>query len=170
MEDTSELSADWIIDPTYANEEQAQKVGPRFWTFAGNVITALTDAEIIADPTFHAEMQTKMWLLIQAERDRRKAAGRKVGNYWFHSDDPSRIQQIGLVIFGASMPTGIMWKTMAGDFVSMTPTLAGQIFQAQAVADTILFGLAEQKKAAMLLLSDPTTYDYLSGWPLVYGE
>ena len=116
------------------------------------------------------EQNTK-WKQIQAERDRRRnSGGYKVGTDWFHSDDTSRIQQLGLVMFGASMPAGIMWKTMAGTFVAMTPTLASQIFQAAAASDQAIFTVAEQKKAAMIALPDPTTYDPLSGWPLTYGE
>lgn len=106
----------------------------------------------------------------QAERDRRRAAGVKVGSNWFHSDDASRIQQLALVMFGANMPAGIMWKTMSGSFVPMSPTLAGQIFQAAAGSDMTLFAIAEQKKAAINASANPQTYDYLSGWPLVYGE
>jgi len=112
-----------------------------------------------------------MWLLIQGERDRRKTTGGyKVGNYWFHSDDTSRIQQLALTMMGANMPSGIMWKTMSGDFVLMTPTLAGQIFQAAAASDISIFSVAEAKKAEMLATSTPATYNYLSGWPLMYGE
>ncbi len=112
-----------------------------------------------------------MWLLIQAERDRRKTTGGyKVGNYWFHSDDISRIQQLALVMFGTNMPSGIMWKTMSGDFVPMTPTLANQIFQAAAASDIAIFSVAEQKKQEMLASSNPAYYDYLPGWPLIYGE
>ena len=106
----------------------------------------------------------------QAERDRRRQGGVKVGTNWFHSDDASRIQQLGLVMFGANMPANIMWKTMSGGFVAMTPTLAVQIFQASAVSDMTIFAVAEQKKAAINAAADPSTYDYLSGWPLIYGE
>lgn len=116
-------------------------------------------------------IKDEMWLLIQAERDRRKLnGGYKVGTNWFHSDTTSRIQQIGLVMMGANMPNNIMWKTMSGDFVLMTPTLAGQIFQAAATSDMTVFAVAEQKKAAMLASATPQTYDYLSGWPQIYGE
>jgi len=112
-----------------------------------------------------------MWLLIQGERDRRTSTGGyKVGDYWFHSDDISRIQQLALTMMGANMPSGVMWKTMSGAFVPMTPTLAGQIFQAAAASDISIFSVAEAKKAEMLATSTPATYDYLSGWPLMYGE
>lgn len=107
---------------------------------------------------------------ILAERDRRRSGGVKVGTYWFHSDDASRIQQLGLVMFGANMPNNIMWKTMSGAFVLMTPTLATQIFQAVAVSDMTIFSVAEQKKAALLVSASPQTFDYLTGWPLIYGE
>jgi hypothetical protein len=122
-----------------------------------------------------SQTKTSMWLLIQGERDRRKSSGGYKVNvsgtdYWFHSDDTSRIQQIALVMFGTNMPTGIMWKTMSGSFVEMTPTLASQIFQAATASDISIFTIAEQKKQEMLASATPGTYDYLSGWPMVYGE
>ncbi len=115
--------------------------------------------------------QEVMWELIKSERDRRREfGGYKVGNDWFHSDDISRIQQLGLVMLGANMPPNIMWKTMGGSFVPMTPSLAQQIFQAAMVSDSTIFQIAEQKKAAMLAMPDPENYNYLSGWPLCFGE
>lgn len=109
-----------------------------------------------------------MWRLIQAERDARKANGVKVGPNWFHSDDGSRIQQLALVIFGANLPQGIMWKTLDGAFVPMTNTLAVQIFQASAAQDTAIFTVAEQHKAGMMYSHTPWTYDFSSMWPATY--
>lgn len=102
---------------------------------------------------------------IKADRDRRKSLGTPVGAHVFHSDPDSRIQQIGLVMMGASLPTGIMWKTVGGAFVEMTPQLAGQIFQATAARDVALFAAAEAHIAAAALLDDPLTYDFSAGWP-----
>lgn len=107
-----------------------------------------------------------VWRKIQAERDRRKSGGVKVGDYWFHSDDTSRIQQMALVIFGDNLPEGIMWKTMDGSFVLMTPTLIQQIFMASASQDIAIFSAAEQHKAQMIASANPEQYDYQSsGWP-----
>jgi hypothetical protein len=111
-----------------------------------------------------------MWELIKAERDRRKQNGYRVGSNWFHSDTSSRIQQIGLVMMGAGLPANINWKTISGSFVTMTPTLAMQIFQTTAATDMTLFAVAEAKRSAMLASSDPANFDYLSGWPQTYGE
>lgn len=102
---------------------------------------------------------------IKAERDRRKVAGCPVGAHIFHSDDSSRIQQLGLVMMGASLPPGIMWKTADNGFVEMTPTLAGQIFAAQATRDTTLFAVAQQHIANAAQAADPLAYDYSTGWP-----
>lgn len=107
----------------------------------------------------------RMWQRIQAERDRRKAGGVKVGAHWFHSDDTSRIQQLALVIFGQNLPENIMWKTMAGDFVEMTPTLIQQIFQASAAQDMSIFQVAEYHKEQMLASQTPELYDFSQGWP-----
>lgn len=109
------------------------------------------------------------WEAIKAERDRRKAGGVKVGEHWFHSDDPSRIQQLGLVMFGTAVPP-VPWKTMSGAFVPMTQELANQIFQAVAAADQAAFAVAEQHRAAMLVSADPAAYDFSAGWPAIYGE
>ena len=106
-----------------------------------------------------------VWLGIQKERDRRKAGGVKVGEHWFHSDDSSRIQQLALVIFGANMPSNIMWKTMSGAFVEMTPSLILSIFQASAAQDMAIFTAAETHKAQMMASPDPENYDFSTGWP-----
>lgn len=111
-----------------------------------------------------------VWSTVQSRRDLRKQGGVKIGNYWFHSDDTSRIQQIGLVMFGANMPVGIQWKTMTGDFVTMTPTLAMQIFTGIATSDVVVFGIAEAHRQAIMSSADPGNYDYTTGWPPVYGE
>jgi hypothetical protein len=123
------------------------------------------------DAWIAADIKVDMWDAIKAERDRRKNdGGYKVGANWYHSDTSSRIQQLGLVMMGANLPANLYWKTMGGGFVVMTQTLALQIFQTAAASDMAIFTVAEQKKAAMLASADPATYDYLSGWPLIYGE
>lgn len=164
------LSSEWIINPSFSNELRAMEVGPKYWVYNGNIITGLTDSEIIENPVFKAEAQVISWKEISSERDRRKSNGVKVGLNWFHSDDTSRIQQIGLVMFGANMPAGIMWKTLTGSFVQMSPTLALQIFMAVAASDISIFTIAEQHKSAMLASQNPKEYDYSLGWPITFGE
>ena len=123
------------------------------------------------DQQILAQTRTVLWDSIKMERDRRKNdGGVKVGANWYHSDTSSRIQQLGLVMMGAGLPANLYWKTMSGGFVIMTPTLAMQIFQSVAASDMAIFTVAEQKKAAMIASATPETYDYLSGWPLIYGE
>lgn len=115
--------------------------------------------------------RTEMWLKIQVERDTRKSGGVRVGDNWYHSDDTSRIQQIALTMLGANMPPGIMWKTMQGTFVPMTPTLAMQIFQGIIAQDQKIFAQAEYHRQHMILDdNDPTDYDYSAGWPQTYAE
>lgn len=123
------------------------------------------------DGARHGLAQKQKWSEIQAERDRRsQLGGYKVGANWYHSDQPSRTQQIALVILGANLPSNIMWKTMSGSFVQMTPTLASQIFQTAVGSDQAIFGRAEQHRASMMQSSDPESYDFSGGWPLTYQE
>jgi len=160
----------WIVNPIFHDEAFAMKISPSFWTYpGGNVINTPIQSDY--DALLFTKEQNDMWLLIQGERDRRKlTGGYKVGNYWFHSDNTSRIQQIGLVMLGANIPNNILWKTMSGVFIPMTPQLAIQIFQSAAASDIAIFSAAEQKKLEMLASSNPTEYDYMSGWPKIYGE
>ena len=123
---------------------------------------------VLADPPLPTA--DEIWQRIKAERDRRKAGGVKVGAKWFHSDDGSRIQQMGLVMIGASIPANLQWKTMDGTFITMTQTLASQAFQAVAASDQAIFGVAEAHRVALQASADPAAYDYLTGWPAFFGE
>jgi hypothetical protein len=121
-------------------------------------------------PATRAQVQAAQWEKIKAERDRRQSGGYLVASKWYHSDDGSRIQQLGLLMLGASIPANLQWKTMDGTFVTMTQALASQIFSAASASDQAIFAKAESHKAAMSASSDPAAYDFLTGWPLVYGE
>ena len=153
---------------TYINSEQTIVSDGEGWSGLASV---LPEGTVILPfpPKPKADIQAQKWTAIKAERDRRTQSGVQVAPNWFHSDTFSRTQQLGLVMMGASMPVGIMWKTMSGSFVEMTPTLAGQIFQATAASDSALFAVAEAKHAEMLALPDPSTYDVTTGWPATYA-
>ena len=113
----------------------------------------------------------RVWERIKDERDyRTQNGGSRVGNNWFHSDQASRTQQIALVILGAGIPPGIMWKTMSGIFLPMTPTLAQQIFGAVVMLDQLVFRAAEIHRARMSASSTPWSYDFSTGWPLTFEQ
>lgn len=116
------------------------------------------------------QVKSAKWEAIKSERDRRKAGGVKVGEKWFHSDDGSRIQQMGLVMMGANLPAGLQWKTMDGSFITMTQTLASQVFQAVAASDQAFFAAAETHRVKLNASADPASYDFSTGWPKIYGE
>ena len=106
---------------------------------------------------------------IKAHRDRLAATGGyMVNGKWFHSDQASRTQQIGLVLLGLNIPAGLQWKTMDGSFVTMTPTLAQQILAAAAANDTAIFAIAQMHIAGMNAAPDPSSYDFSGGWPARY--
>lgn len=110
------------------------------------------------------------WETIKAERDRRtQAGGYQVDGKWFHSDTFSRTQQMALVMMGANIPTGLQWKTMDGSFVTMTQTLANQVFTAGAASDATLFSRAEEIKA--IADAAPENFNLADhAWPLnFYG-
>lgn len=125
--------------------------------------------------TIPAQTETQIkagkWEAIKAERDRRtEQGGYNVGTKWFHSDQKSRSQQLGLVLLGANIPAGLQWKTMDGSFVAMTQQLAGQILAAGAASDQSIFAAAETHKAAMEASAAPSSYDFSAGWPATFAE
>lgn len=116
-----------------------------------------------------AKRKSEIWEEIKKYRDHLiQTGGYKVGAHWYHSDTFSRTQQIALVIMGAGMPPGIMWKTLDNGYVPMTQTLAQQIFAAGAAQDATLFAKAAEHKAAIDASSTPDSYDWKTGWPETY--
>ena len=132
------------------------------WLYDGHAFTAPA-------PNLTA-LRAAHWEDIKRERDRRtQQGGYQVAGKWYHSDTFSRTQQMGLVMMGAGIPGGLQWKTMDGSFVTMTQTLASQVFSAAAASDAALFARAEQIKAAME--ADPVNFSLASQtWPAVFGE
>lgn len=122
------------------------------------------------DALINEVVTTDVWYRIKAERDMRKAGGVKVNGYWFHSDDASRIQQIALTMLKASFPVNLQWKTMTGEFITMTPELAVSVFQTSIASDTIIFAVAENHRKQMQESDDPDNYDFSIGWPLTFEE
>lgn len=146
--------------PNIAGTEVAQWLGDRWVLLPARplpTVPPLTDRQ-------HAK-----WQNIKAERDRRKYIGVKVADHWFHSDDPSRIQQLALAMMGDSIPAGLQWKTLTKEdtavFVEMTPTLAAGIFQATAASDAAIFAAAEAHRLTMESSESPENYNFSTGWP-----
>jgi hypothetical protein len=163
-------NADNVVVSPVDNTEDPGYVEYMQWCIEGN-----TPDEVGENPLSLA--QKAVWESIKVERDRKKHAGVKVGNYWFHSDPNSRTQQIALTIIGTNVPAGLMWKTLSpegGLFepveVEMTPTLVQQIFLATMIHDNMFYRAAEVHRANMLILDDPYLYDYSVNWPLCFED
>lgn len=126
------------------------------------------------EPAPLADRQAAAWEAIKAERDRRAGLGVKVGQHWFHSDQKSRTQQLGLVLLGANIPADLQWKTLTLTpppvFVPMTQQLAQAIVSATAASDTAIFTTAEAHRLVMEASEAPQDYDFSTGWPTSIEE
>lgn len=159
--------------PEYNNLSQRQQEGTPEIGVDGKWYQTWTVVDLPeADAQQNLQQARAMrWEDIKRIRDQKtQQGGYQVGNNWFHSDTFSRTQQIGLTIMGANMPAGIMWKTMGGEFVEMSPTLAQQIFTAAGAQDTALFTHAEQLKVQMEAAENPLTFNINTGWPATYNN
>lgn len=144
------------------------------WVSAGNTAAPAETAD---------EAKSRVWEAIKAKRDAIKAGGVKVGTKWYHSDETSRTQYIGLLrMADAAVTAGgsgnttlqyggqdIQWKTMDGSFIKMTVQRANDVFNAVSGLDFAAFGAAEAHKAAMEASADPASYDFAAGWPATFG-
>lgn len=134
------------------------------WLAAGNTPDVQT---AIVEPL--AVRQDRAWSRIKERREAIKRGGVLVSGKWFHTDDASRVQQLGLVLMGASVPA-VSWKTLDGTSITMTAPIATGIFQAVAALDMAAHATAETNKAALLAAPDPDAYDFSAGWPAIYQE
>ena len=142
---------------------------------AHEALIAQCEADYVPPPPIPVEQRrAAVWERIKAERDRRAALGVKVGQHWFHSDQKSRTQQLGLVLLGQAIPPGLEWKTLTFTqppvFVEMTPALAAAIVQATAASDKAIFSAAEVHRLAMEASAAPQDYDFSAGWPASIEE
>lgn len=119
------------------------------------------------------EAKAVVWEQIKAYRDDvRNIGGFPVGTYWFHSDTPSKIDQLGLVnaVIMEALPSGKDWKLMDGTKVTLTAPLVQQIFGSAMTRRSANFDKAEEHRVLMEASEDPLNYDYTTGWPPVFGE
>lgn len=147
------------------------------WVAAGNTPDP--------DPNYTLDtIRNTKWLEIKNQRDNRKAGGVFVDNYWFHTDDASRIQWIALkdtardnITAGGHMTDiiqmlgqNLSWKTLSGAFVTVTNQMAYDVVQATKNLDAILFSQAETKRQEVNASATPATYDTTTGWNKTYAE
>ena len=108
------------------------------------------------------QIQAVRWTKIKQKRDElTDNGGVLVSGKWFHTDTKSKQQQMALTMLGASIPANLQWKTMDGSFITMTQTLAGQLFAAQIGREQAIFAHAETLKA-------DSNADINTGWPAHY--
>lgn len=169
--DPSPLEPDVYLIPGGAIEVELPVVpnGMRAkWNGSGFDFEEIPRPEPVRVPTSE-EVKLSVWDRIKYERDcRTENGGFKVGTKWFHSDQKSRSQQLGLVLLGANIPANLQWKTMDGSFVTMTQQLAGQVLAYAAASDQAIFAAAETHKSAMEASADPASYDFSGGWPATF--
>lgn len=139
------------------------------WIASGN----MPDPEAVV-VVRRAEVIARLWGLIKERRQRCTEGGAKISisgvDRWVHTDLFSRTQWIGMVLLGAGLPAGLTWKTMSGDFVTLTPTIVQQVFAAILSKEAAAFARGEELRAAINGASDPLTVDITAGWPASYDD
>lgn len=124
-----------------------------------------------------ASAKEEAWEGIKAYQENIRAGGVKVGTKWYHTDEKSRLQWLGLArkVDKARAEGGVdatrlqmlgqdlHWKTMDGSFIFLTIKHVDDVFDATATLDAMAFAVAEQHRASMLASSAPAQYDHTTG-------
>jgi len=134
-------------------------------------------------------IRAELWEKIKEVRDSRKFKGIYVSGKWFHNDPDSRTQWLGLkdkardilnaggttsTILTINHPTmgvvNINWSTMDNSYIPVTVQLAMDVVNKTGDMDGVLYGVALYHKQQIYTSSTPETYNYMVGWPTIYGE
>ena len=156
---------------TKGHYEQQWEVVSKFteYTDEQGVVHTVEEQEQIA---IAQDLSTRRENILNAIKDARDSkiqqGGYEVEGKWYHSDTISRSQQTGLYLMGKGVPAGLMWKTMDGSFVAMTPMLAQKIFFAAAGQDSVLFQYAESLRQQINKSTNPEQVDIESNWPTTF--
>ncbi|EKR9773079.1 DUF4376 domain-containing protein [Escherichia coli] len=115
----------------------------------------------------NAKSQVKQ--AIKAQRDEVTADYIVIGDYHFHSDASSRIQQMSLTKMGQAkqIPKSLMWQTKNLGLLELTNEIAAQFESVTMDHDMRLFANAQRHIAAVEALEDiqaVQAYDYSTGW------
>lgn len=123
----------------------------------------------------HYAVTRQAWFPIEMERDVRKSGGFHTGNYWFHSDEMSRAHYATFLSLAIekNLPTEYVvhnaWKTMSGEYVSMSIGLLRDIRDVGIVLESALFSCAENHRQAMISSVDSLSYDFSGNWPVRFA-
>ena len=149
--------------PSHLYEEVADPAPPADFSDDTYYRTEQEDAPyVVYTKKSDEQIQAARWTKIKAKRDElTDNGGCLVGGKWFHTDTKSKQQQMALTMLGANIPADLQWKTMDGSFVTMTQTLAAQLFAAQITREQTIFAHAEALKADI-------NADIDAGWPARY--
>lgn len=146
-----------------------------------------TDGVWVLNTKYLNECRELIWEKIKEERDRKKFQGflftiPNVGSYWIHSDMPSRIQHLALLLCGIASILGIFpfpvkeWKTLSRDEnnspikITLSVNLVFALFGAELTFESLLFDKAEEHRLAVMQSNDPLNYGYGTGWPDTFEE
>lgn len=130
-----------------------------------------------------------IWEQIKTYRDTRKFKGILVSGKWFHNDADSRTQWLGLkdkardvLANGGTTSTTltithpvygilpIVWTSMDGTGVTVTVQMAFDVVEKTGDLDGVLYGVGQYHKGQLYASSTPSTYNYKTLWPLIFGE
>lgn len=149
-----------------------------------DVVAFLANGGVIQDEYTLVDARQIQWKKVKDERDRRKSQGIKVGSNWFPTGGNYAAEHLYLEDLAETAKAGGALDSDQlvddGTNVRLDTMDNGSNLIKVGEAITIakrerkLFGdlrqVAQDHKNAIMASTDPLNYNYLTGWPLGYGE
>lgn len=117
----------------------------------------------------YLEQQDEMWELIKERRLQAVTSGVYVESVdkWFHTDEVSVTTYsaiAGMIALDNYEP--VQWKVMDNTWLLLTVPLFKELQTTMSAKTSAIYTVAEQHKEAMMLLDDPSKYDFSTGWEI----
>jgi len=121
------------------------------------------------------DILSSMTAKIKDERNRRwYDGGVKVGTDWFYSTSIAMGEYNSMLFLSSGQIDSYViragWRPMSGGSIDMTVGLLKQIMTNGFIQLGLIDDAAQTHIAELNLSATPETYNYLTNWPLIYGE
>ena len=113
------------------------------------------------------DIKSQMVNIVWSNMDRIKySAGISAGGYLFDSSQESRERYIAMNGLGSVLPEGIQWKTLSGEYVTLTPQLLQEIITAGVNMEHDLYLWCASKVAEINSATNLSSVTLSCDWPL----
>lgn len=165
------LNSDWVVDPTFIDQERCMKFGADYWLYNVNEISCMTDEQIDIDPTFLAAAKAGKKEEVSNLREGKFDHFAWNGHRW-NADDKSKTNVTGAVVIAmmnsGNLPPDFTWRCYDNMNHEMTGTDMMTLGASMGTYGTQVYAASWVHKTnidALTSITAVNAYDITTGWP-----